>query len=221
MNITQLLLFFSLTFTLQNTWAEASAPWVGSDFKGYPCSGKIQGYGPYDYTQRQKIEASHLSLVESAHFIPDVENLIAGATGSIAGDLDYTLRAWPNHHRALLTLIRYQLKINDKLNTENKLPTAPECYFQRALSFSPKDAAATSLYGYYLRKIGRLDDAAKAYEKALELSPDTSKIEYAYSLLLIDLKQYDKALVQAKKAYQHGTPPNGLKNKLIKLGVWK
>jgi hypothetical protein len=222
MNSIRLLLFFFLVFQINNTLAEiASTPWVGIDLKGFPCKGPRENYGPFDYTQQKSIFHGRLDIVEHAHFTPDVENLIGGVTGSIAGDLEYTLRAWPNHHRALLTLIRYQLKVNDKIATENQLKTPPECYFQRALNFSPKDGTTASLYGYYLRKIGHLEEAAKAYEKALKLDPGNTKIEYAYSLLLIDLKQYDNALVQAKKAYQHGKPPNGLKNKLIKLGVWK
>jgi len=131
------------------------------------------------------------------------------------------LNAWPNHHRALLSVVRYQLKINEKLSKDSPLSSAPECYFQRAANFSPTDGVTKSLYGYYLRKIGRLKEAATLYEEAIKLAPGISKIEYAYSLLLIDLKKYDQALVHAKNAYKHGTPPPGLKKKLMALGVWK
>jgi tetratricopeptide (TPR) repeat protein len=219
MNVKQLVLFF-LIFTVNNVFAQDGAPWVGADLEGLACSGRMQGFGPFDYTKQKLYTLHDLQIVEGAHFTPEVENLIHGKSGYLGDDLDYTLRAWPNHHRALLSISRYQFKINSKL-AKGKLNTPVECYFLRAVNFSPKDSVTMSLYGYFLRKTGHLKEAVPAYEEALKFSPNTSKIEYAYSLLLIDLKQYDSALVQAKKAYQHGKPPKGLKNRLIKLGVWK
>lgn len=221
MSTTTRILFFSLLFSTSNAHAKPKAPWIGTDLTGVPCNGGVQGEGPFDYTKQQNYVPEKLSIVESVHLTPEVENLVKGNSSSIEGDLNYTLRAWPNHHRALLTITRYQLKVNSKLGKDSALTTLPECYFQRALNFSPKDAVTASLYGYYLRKSGHLKEAALAYEEALKLAPDTSKTEYAYSLLLIDMKHYDNALAQAKKAYRHGKPPAGLKNKLIKLGVWK
>ncbi len=198
----------------------AQAPWVGADLKGLACTGEGQGYGPYDYTKAN--ERGKIPIVEDHHFTPEVENHIRGKSGYITGDLDYTLRAIPNHPRALLSAIRYQLKLNIKLIDANKpLMTPVECYLQRAIHFSPNDATPIELYAYYLKEIGQPQKAADFYSKALTLVPDNAKIEYSYSLLLIQLKQYDNALKYAEKAYSHGKPPEGLKNKLIKLGVWK
>ncbi len=211
---------FALFITLLSNFADAaSAPWVGATLNGLPCSGGGQGYGPFDYTQRARLK-ENINLVESAHFTPDVENLIKGNAGSLEGDLDYTLRAWPNHHKALLSIIRYQLRINKK-QMPGKLATPPECYLQRAIRFSPSDVGSYSLYAYYLKEVGIKDKAANIYQKALAMSADNAKLEYSYSLFLIEEKQYDKALEYAKKAYSHAKPPLGLKNKLIKLGVWK
>lgn len=197
----------------------AQAPWVGADLKGIACTGEGQGYGPYDYTKAK--ERGKMPVVESYHFTPNVENHIKGETGHITGDLDYTLRAIPNHHKALLSAIRYEVKRNKKLINERPLESPIECYLQRAIHFSPNDAASYSLYAYYLKEIGQLQKAADIYQKALTIAPNNAKIQYSYSLLLIDLKQYDKALEYAEKAYTHGKPPEGLKNKLLKLGVWK
>lgn len=222
MPIPQLLLFLPLAVFLTCGYAESKAkpaPWVGADIHGVACSGSSQGVGPFDYFQKKSVEAQkNLNSIEEAHFSARVESLVSGA---LASDLDIILNAWPNHHRALLSVARYQLKINEKLSKDGPLLSAPECYFQRAVNFSPKDAVTRSLYGYYLRKIGRLKEAATVYEEATQLAPGIAKIEYAYSLLLIDLKQYDQALIHAKNAYSQGTPPPGLKKKLIALGVWK
>lgn len=225
MNKFFMLVFFWLFAGLANA---ASAPWVGVDLKGFICTGKAQGYGPFDYTNFHHRNdwvgggsESALHLVESAHFSPDSENLIKPMGAGFLGDFDYTLRAFPNHHRALLSLVRFQLEVNKKIRKPEKEYSPVECYFQRAIHFSSKDSATYSLYAYFLSKIGEKQKAQEQYEKALTIAPDSSKIEYAYSLLLIDLKQYDKALEYAQKAYQHGKPPLGLQNKLKKLGVWK
>jgi len=201
---------------------EKPAPWVGKDLTGMPCRQFNQAYGPYDYTKRH-LYPKELELVESTHFHKEIEYLVDKTrhTGETQGDLHYTLNAWPNHHRALLSVIRYQIKLNNKMMRPIPLTTPPECYLQRAIHFSPNDPGPQSLMGYYLRKMNRPKQAIKHYEKALELSPDNAKIEYSFSLLLIRLKQYNQALKMAKKAYQDGHPPPGLRNKLIKLGIWK
>ena len=88
--------------------AKGFAPWVGNTFQETPCVGRKQGYGPYDYTQRAAL-AHNLSIVENFHFTPNVENLRKGENGSVPGDIDYTLSAWPNHHRALNAISRFDL----------------------------------------------------------------------------------------------------------------
>ena len=200
-----------------------TAPYVGNTLKGTPCTGVAHGYGPFDYSKRRTINPRHLKAVEGAHFKPDVEFLEEGkhrSSNSPWPDLDYTLRAWPNHPRALLTMIRFQQQVNLKL-TEHKAPVPVECYLQRAINFNPKYSIPYALYGYYLHQVGNLDDADKQYKKAMVLEPDNARHAYSYSELLIDMKEYDKALEYAKVAYQNGNPPQALKNKLIKLGIWK
>jgi hypothetical protein len=68
------------------------------------CGPLANGYGPFDY--RTDRTGTTLSIVEDNHFTPAVEQLISGITGSLGAELDYTLRAFPNHHRALLSLVR-------------------------------------------------------------------------------------------------------------------
>jgi len=210
-----ILLLYSFSF---HVLAKSKANWVGVDLRGLPCTGNDQGYGPYDYTNPADYEK--IPVVEHFHFTKNVENLVKGRSGTIPSDLDYTLRAIPNHHRALISAIRYQIKVLNNFVTK-KLSSSPECYLQRAINYKPEDAALYTLYGYYLTKINRLKEASKQYEEALEISPRNSKFEYSYSLLLIKLKEYKKALEYAKRAYKHGKPPNGLMEKLKRLGVWK
>lgn len=200
------------------------APWVGNDLNGLICRGKAQGYGPYNYLNA-KHRKNHLEIVETHHFSRDTANLIRPMISSFADDFDYTLRAWPNHHRALRSLIRYQIELVKNIRKKDaklgkKLLSPAECYLQRAINFSPKDITVYSYYGYFLRKIGEFEKAIKPYEQALKISPNNPKLEYGYSFLLIDLKRYEEATQHAKNAYRKGSPPIGLKNRLKKLGLW-
>ncbi len=219
MKIQEIILIFLMFSFFSQVQARSKAVWVGANLNGLPCTGEAPGYGygPYDYIDSG--DQKKIPVVEIFHFTKDVELLVKGKSGTVPSDLDYTLRSIPNHHRALLSVIRYQVRLLNKLATK-KLLNSPECYLQRAINYSPKDAALYAIYGYYLTKINRLQAASKKYEEALKISPDNSKFEYSYSLLLIKLKKYKKALEYAQKAYKHGKPPKGLKNKLKRLGVW-
>ena len=219
---TQLLYCLVITISINHSYAaNEKAPWVGKTLNGLSCTGKPQGIGPFDYNNRVALGKEYKMIVRS-HFTHNVKYLISGNRGYLWGDLDYTLRAIPNHPEAILSVIRYEIKRTQKYRTRRlgKLKSQPECYIQRAINFRKKDPVPYFLYGYYLRKLGGLTQAVQYYEKALNLAPQSSKIEYSFSLLLIDLKRYDEALNHAKKAYKLGKPPSGLRNKLIKLKVW-
>lgn len=198
----------------------ASAPWTGFILgKEIECGERSQGYGPYDYLQRKKL-SYNLHLVEGAHFTAKVESLESGQSGAFAlmGDLDYTLRAWPNHHRALTSLMRY--------TTQKKGIPDPgyppfECYLQRAIHFSPKDMVPSLLYALYLHKLGYREKALQQYKDVENLSPDNPELHYNLGLLLVNLKKYEEAKSYAQKAYQAGYPLPGLKRQLTELGYWR
>jgi len=209
-----LVTFICLFFTSTSIFAKNS-PWVGQAFNGAQCQGKGTGYGPFDYTIRNQL-LDKLALVEKHHFSPNVEALIKGESGSLLSDIDYTLRAWPNHHRALNSLSRYNLLFPKK----PKLKTPVECYFQRAINFSPKDATTSMLYAIHLHKTKRYKTAQKLYAQAIKLSPNNPVIRYNYGLLLFDLKKYALAQKQAVIAYNENFPLNGLKNKLKRVKHW-
>ncbi len=179
--------------------------------------GKLENaYGPFDYTNPSDREKK-LPIVEKFHFTQSVETLARGNTGSLVHDLDYTLRAFPNHHRALYAMLRYQLK--------NKGPAGAgytmECYFDRALRLTPKDGEIYVLYGIYLHRKGDYKGALEKYKKAAELLPDSGDLHYNLGLLYIDTKKYKLAKQEADKAYASHYPLPGLKIKLRRLGFYK
>src|SRR6185295_18236483 len=84
-------------------------------------------YGPYDY-RHATIEQKH--LVEGAHFSRENELLIRGTSQDRPGpDIDYTLRAFPNHPRALKSVM--DLALREKTAKPFGVRYSTECWFNR------------------------------------------------------------------------------------------
>jgi tetratricopeptide (TPR) repeat protein len=182
------------------------------------CGSLTNGYGPYDYTDPDQ-KANKLPIVEGAHFTEEVEEGIKGATGLLGGDLDYTLRAFPNHHRALASLARIALRDKAVQIPGAKYPV--ECYFVRAIRFKPTDGAVHASYGNYLFALGKSDRALDEFKRALQLDPENAGINYNLGLIYLKAKNYEQANAYANKAYALGFPLQGLKNMLIEAGKWE
>ena len=182
-----------------------------------PCGSIQNSFGPYDYRTER---GSSLHLVESAHFTQKVEMLIAANTGYLGGDLDYTLRAYPNHHRALMSVVRYGEKTNS-IKPPNMQYTV-ECYFDRAIRFRPDDAITRMIYSMYLAKNKRAGEAIQQLDIAAQGSETQANpfTHYNLGLNYFDLKEYDKAIAQAHKAYALGFLQTALKDKLTSVGKW-
>lgn len=181
------------------------------------CGELTNAYGPFDYRTRAE-HVDNFYLVEMAHFTADVENGIKGSTGQIGGDLDYTLRAIPNHHRALGTMARVAVRTKAVQLPGAKYPV--ECYFERAMRFTPNDGGVRAEYGNYMYALGKSDKAFNAFRDAAAMEPENPAINYNLGLAYFQKKNYAEALTYAKKAYALGFPLPGLKNKLIAAGKW-
>lgn len=181
------------------------------------CGDLRNGYGPFDYRTKSQFP-DNFSIVEGAHFTEEVRNGTGGATGSIGGDLDYTLRAIPNHPQALSVMGSIGLKTK-----QTKIPGAHypvECYFERAIRFQPNDGAAYATYGSYLLSSGRNTEAQKMFQTAVDLMPEDATINYNTGLVYFRMKDFAKANTYAQKAYKLGFPLPGLKNMLVSAGKW-
>jgi len=194
-----------------------SAPLAAQTMQDVECGSLDNAYGPFDYTDASD-RAIKLPVVEKFHFNSDIENLRRGQSGTIIGDLDYALRAFPNHHRALNAVGRYLLK-----NPSVGVPPYfnADCYFNRAMRWRPRDGTVRMIYGTYLFKSGEREAALKRYEEALALMPDSAEVHYNMGLLEVELERFDAALEHAHKAYALGYPLEGLKNRLKRAGKWR
>lgn len=182
-----------------------------------PACGELRNhYGPYDY----RTDKNKLGIVEGAHFTTVVEAGIRGNTSRLPGpDLNYTLTAFPNHHRALLAMANLGEKTKSK-QPEGAQYTV-ECYFDRALRFRRDDVVARMLYVQYLIKNGRQSDATTQLGYAETTAPDNALSQYTIGLLYFDMKNYESALTQAHKAAKMGFEGTGLRDLLTQAGHWK
>ena len=182
------------------------------------CGSLENAYGPFDY---RSVRGQELRLVERAHFGPSVEALISGKNrhSPPGPEIDYTLRAFPNQHRALLAMSR--------LGERHKTPQPPgsrytiECWLTRAISFQPDDVIVQLIYGKYLYASGRDKEASAMLDRAVEQAGDNGFTHYNIGLIYFDAKKYDLALAQAHKAQELGFERAELKQQLEKVGQWR
>lgn len=174
-------------------------------------------YGPFDY---RTVSPEIRHTVEDFHFTPGVESATQGATGVLGADLDYTLRAFPNNPRALMTVAR----LSKKLKTERPpgLRWPAECYYERAIRFAPDDPMPHVMYAHYLNERKRSAEVRAQLDEATRLRGDPSyfDLDYNIGLLYLDIGVYDKSLEAAKRAYALGAPLPALERKLKAAGKW-
>jgi tetratricopeptide (TPR) repeat protein len=182
------------------------------------CGELTNAYGPFDYRKGATEHAEALKLVEHGHFSEEVEAGIRGKSSTLGGDLDYALRAFPNHTRVLTTLSRVALQSKRLVLPGARYPV--ECYFDRAIRFAPDDGAVRAIYASYLYGRGQVDVALAMYEKAYSLDPLNPTINYNLGLTYAKQKQFDKSNLHAQRAYALGFPLPGLKNMLVAAGKW-
>jgi tetratricopeptide (TPR) repeat protein len=185
-----------------------------ADVNDYICGSLQNGYGPYDY----RSDKDKLRIVEAYHLTPDVVNLVAGSTGEIGGDLDYTLRAFPNHHVALMAMVKLGEKQKKAKPTGAKYGV--ECYLQRAVRFRNDDEIVRIIYASYFSKAGKRAEALNQLNEAAQLGSDSANANYNIGIIYYDLKEYDKALTYAHEAYRFGFPLPGLRDKLKRARKW-
>ena len=180
------------------------------------CGPLKNAFGPFD---SRVAETADKAIVEGRHFTRKVERLQGGETGLLGHDLDYTLRAFPNHPRALMSMSR--LAIRDRQPQPPGANYPIDCYFDRAFRFVPDDPWPLVLYGLHLERAGRDSEAPGYLDKAARLGSKDPNVNYNLGLGYLDLKQYEKALAHAKLAYAAGFPLPGLRDRLKQVGAWK
>ncbi len=187
-----------------------------ADVNDFACGSLQNAYGPFDY----RSDKDKLAIVEAYHLTPNVINLTSPqSAGAVGGDLDYVLRAFPNHPIALMSMIKLGEK--EKVIKPKGAKYGVECYFQRALRFRNDDTTVKMLYAAYLAKSGKRTEALAMLDEMVNAEEETANFYYNIGLIYFELKDYDKSLSYAQRAYALGFPLPGLRDKLKRAGKWK
>jgi len=225
------LLLFAVFLPMSGT--AIATTWVGQTLDGVQCLGEEASVGPYDYFDADDEsdplwEEARLWETRYIHLLPAQNALAAEPFGFIPYDratheFDYLLRQFPNHPEALQGLIQLEMKVLFYERSGRRLVSKhppPECYFQRAISFRPKQAHIRLLYGIYLHRLKLYAQAIEQYLDAEALDADNVEAHYNMGLAYAELKKYTEALEHARKAYDLGHPLPGLQRKLERAGQW-
>lgn len=173
--------------------------------------------GPYDY---RSAPAMKKQVVESHHFTPKVEQLRAGVSSAYVGaDLDFVLRYFPNHARALvsMTALAKREKTEQPRGSRYRL----DCWYDRAVRMAPTDMQVKVIYGYWLAKKGERALALEQLDQVTHESLDSANMAYNLGLAYLEAGAFDKSLSAAHLAYSRGFPLPGLKNRLERAGKWR
>ena len=180
------------------------------------CGDLSNAYGPFDF----RVDKDKLPIVISMHFKPEVEALIRGITSSRPGpDIDYTLRAIPNHPGALLAMVR--LGVKEKTDMPSGVRYTVECWLERALRFRPDDNLARLIYANYLGERQRKPDALKQLQAVAANAAENPFTHYNLGMIYADLKEFESALKHAHIAMELGIRQTALQDKLKSAGQWK
>lgn len=163
--------------------------------------GRLQNaYGTYDY----RSDKDNSPIVEGAHFTHEVSSLLRADSGYLGGDIDYTLRAIPNHHHALMGIIRLCEK--EHRAQPGGANYTVECYLYRANWFRSDDPMVKMIFATYLAKHRRSNEALNYLNEAVALGEKNANSYYNIALIYLDLKRHETALAYAHKAYKPGFP---------------
>lgn len=184
-------------------------------------------FGPFDFYSAKSHEKgaggrqseTNITIVTNYHLTQDIISLKRGRTGGhLNKDLDYTLRALPNHPQALDTASRFEKRRAEQpmyAKKQSALPNSADCYFERAFKvFGNQQPQTWMLWGLHKYRQQDYQTAINYYNKAVELGLSGAEINYNLGLAYFRAEQYGKAKQHADIAYELGYSLPGLKNLL-------
>lgn len=193
----------------------ANAVWASGSEDVF-CPPLQRDFGPYDYLNKAHTDR-HLRTVERRHYTERVRNMHPrGETGSLIGDITYTLNWFPNHHGALDLFSR--LAVRENSPTPLGTSVHIQCRFQWARQVNSHDEMVPLIHGMYFYRLERYEDARTLMEEAVKMKPSSATAHYNLGLVLVALEDFEAARSHARRAYGLGFPLPGLRDMLARAG---
>lgn len=191
----------------------ADAMWV--DVSG-ECVNPPAGDHLADYRLRSSTAFMQASFEDNKRYHFDIaEDLLRRGelSANLMNQLNWTLMRWPNHLPTLRQLTEYAVAGGKPFAYQ-----PAKCYFFYARGFAPDDSQVLIAEAVYYTKLKQFKKAEWLYTKAISLDPEAAEAHYNLGLLYLLVRDYDKAVVQARLAYSAGYPLPGLRRKLAAAG---
>ncbi len=162
--------------------------------------------------------------VTNVHLKPRMLALERGGTSHRIGpDLNYTLSRIPNHPQALDLASRLEKAIETRPNkhADERMAYSADCYFQRALKFTPSKQRGVvyMLYGLHMQRNGEHQKALELYLESENSGYESIELDYNMGLAYFYTSDYANAKKKAQLAYSEGYPLEGLRNLLKEAGI--
>jgi tetratricopeptide (TPR) repeat protein len=134
-------------------------------------------------------------------------------------DLNYVAERIP-HSSPVIAKVNFSLA--EAYNGLGDRTTALDL-LKESVETNPENPASHIALGLFLRANKDLPGARNAFEHGIEaVGEDASaELNYDLALVLLELKENERAAKFARKAYELGYPLPGLRNKLIRMGLWE
>lgn len=217
MQVTRLFLATCCLALMQTqSWAEVPTGEAACGVVSGPGAGVDMG--PFDY--RNPPMNGKLRIVEQHHFTNRVATLRGGqSTATIGTDIDFTLRYFPNHVRALAAMAK--LAEQEKSDPPRGSTYSVGCWFDRAVRWASDDPQVRLFYGIWLARRGEKELARQQLKFAEDAEYLSANMTYNMGLAYFQIGDYEKALWAAHRAYQGGFNLPGLKAMLSRVGKWQ
>ncbi|WP_153131821.1 tetratricopeptide repeat protein [Dechloromonas hortensis] len=217
---------FSLTFLVL---ASVSIP----SYSAVEDCGELKNYGdigPWDYSDPSSSASTgadpmgRIKRVENVHFNSDVRSLNRKrySIDQLTAEIHYTLRMFPNHTEALVSISRLEKMAGGKLPQNTATIYTPRlsayCFFDRAIRFKENDKNVRFAYAIHLHQNGKFKEALEQYLLAEPQWEDNRYFQYNLGLLYADMKNWEKAVDYAQRAYGSGVSFPSLRQKIEKSG---
>jgi tetratricopeptide (TPR) repeat protein len=95
-----------------------------------------------------------------------------------------------------------------------------DCYFDRAIRFTPDDVIVRMLFARHLGNLRNVSAARSQLEHATTLAGDNGLTHFNIGMTYFDLGLYPEALARAHAAREHGFPRPELEARLREKGQW-